>query len=582
MNNDAVDSAILNEKSRRWQAYVPEMIEKIISSSNLRIPHTSSRVHNNSMTSLACDLFTAAPLCHIGMSCAVVAEAEISKFIDSEYLEWAMIGAHESSSLDFDELLILEGAIRVWVACAIVKESKDPRSPISNSTSSSDHAIAPTTARNIQAILSSLEVHGARFGNRKVYDDNLRDKLREICACALMDIIMVKSVGRSLSVSQWHTLAWTLIDSSGDCRRKALASLCQVIQKTNVHPRFLALPCLVANDDENRLLAQQAFEFSIKRLRLSHDVVCSKIMVLEDQENDQEAERMRHVAEGNMPECVLPFVIQLLSHHPDFPVSTSFLEDGDERRVGNIVNSLKMVINSLLRSGGSAMSNNLSYMIKQVEILGTYYCDRLSGDRGALSTVANLAREVLNERSRVVENFQPYPGEITLPMDLYRRIPSGIPPVKEVQNNVSPLHAVKASDTEPMFTTYVITASAQKGEKRKFSGELSFKPQQPSLLDAMVKPSGGVLNNDDVSDRDENSISKPRRSGASGKAPLKPTNVNLLVPSEKSCTAIISKKFSSSKHHASVLQTSAATRRSKRRKFSSENCENIDKYFSSG
>jgi hypothetical protein len=235
--------------------------------------------------------------------------------------------------------------------------------------------------------------------------------------------MQVKSVGRTLSVFEWQTLAWTLVDSSRQCRRSTLSALSLVIQTTTVHPRFLALPCLMASDDENKNFAQQAFEFSIKRLRLSHDILCSKVMALEDQGSDEEAERMRRVAEGNMPECILPYAIHLLSYHPDFPVSLDLNEEGDSRRAGHISNSLKMVINTLLGSARGDAVNSLSYLLKQVEILGTYYCDKLNKDNDGLVLVANLAREILNEKSRAVENVQPYPGEITLPMDLYRHRP---------------------------------------------------------------------------------------------------------------------------------------------------------------
>lgn len=193
-------------------------------------------------------------------------------------------------------------------------------------------------------------------------------------------------------------------------------------QTNVVHPRFLALPCLLASDDDNRAAAQQAFEFCIRRLRLSHDSLSNKAMRLADiGGQEEEAERLRRIAEDNMPECILPYALYLLSHHPDFPSSVHLDGDGDQRRASELTNSIRMIITALLNSAGTEASNNLSYLIKQVEILSAYFCSRTDESSEGLYLVARIARKLLMEKAKAVENLQPYPGEIYLPMDLYAR-----------------------------------------------------------------------------------------------------------------------------------------------------------------
>jgi hypothetical protein len=139
---------------------------------------------------------------------------------------------------------------------------------------------------------------------------------------------------------------------------------------------------------------------------------------------EEEAERLRRIAEDNMPECILPYALYLLSHHPDFPSSVHLDGEGDQRRAAELTNSLRMMITVLLNSAGTETSSNLSYLIKQVEILSAYFCSRTDESSEGLYLIARIARKILMEKSKAVENLQPYPGEIYLPMDLYAHRPA--------------------------------------------------------------------------------------------------------------------------------------------------------------
>jgi hypothetical protein len=75
-----------------------------------------------------------------------------------------------------------------------------------------------------------------------------------------------------------------------------------------------------------------------------------------------------------MPEGILPYVLHLLSYHPDFPESSAMETEADKKRCRNIAKNLRMVINALTQSLGED-SNNLSFLLKQVGMIDQHYDD---------------------------------------------------------------------------------------------------------------------------------------------------------------------------------------------------------------
>ena len=101
-----------------------------------------------------------------------------------------------------------------------------------------------------------------------------------------------------------------------------------------------------------------------------------------------------------MPEGLLPYVLHLLSYHPDFPSSSAMEDEGDKRRCRNIAKvprtrldaprwvdpgsptpsslrspqNLRMVLSALTASLQDG-TNNLSFLLKQVGMIDRHYDD---------------------------------------------------------------------------------------------------------------------------------------------------------------------------------------------------------------
>jgi hypothetical protein len=54
--------------------------------------------------------------------------------------------------------------------------------------------------------------------------------MREVCAISLFELIKIKQIGKAISIAQWMSLAWVLLDASRDCRRHVFHALSLVIQ----------------------------------------------------------------------------------------------------------------------------------------------------------------------------------------------------------------------------------------------------------------------------------------------------------------------------------------------------------------
>ena len=81
--------------------------------------------------------------------------------------------------------------------------------------------------------------------------------------------------------------------------------------------------------------------FAVRRLRSTHDILTGRAF-------HEDSSELRSLAEVNMPESVLPYVLHLLSYHPDFPTSSKIENDSDKRKLKNIMRNLRMVIDTLI------------------------------------------------------------------------------------------------------------------------------------------------------------------------------------------------------------------------------------------
>ena len=151
--------------------------------------------------------------------------------------------------------------------------------------------------------------------------------------------------------------------------------------------------------------------FAVRRLRSTHDILTGRAF-------HEDSSELRSLAEVNMPESVLPYVLHLLSYHPDFPTSSKIENDSDKRKLKNIMRNLRMVIDTLMNSLKD-VSSNLSYLLKQVNMISQNYQDKTDADNIGLHFVTILATKLLSEKIKVVENILAHPQDVFLPIELY-------------------------------------------------------------------------------------------------------------------------------------------------------------------
>ena len=80
--------------------------------------------------------------------------------------------------------------------------------------------------------------------------------------------------------------------------------------------------------------------------------------------------------------------------------------------------NLRMVIDTLMNSLKD-ISSNLSFLLKQVNMILQHYCDRNDNDNIGLNFVTILASKILSEKIKVVENISAHPQDVFLPIELY-------------------------------------------------------------------------------------------------------------------------------------------------------------------
>jgi hypothetical protein len=264
----------------------------------------------------------------------------------------------------------------------------------------------------ITNLFNSIQSNGEKILNISANNKVDCNNILETAACCAFHLIKIQTVGKNFSTLQWQTLGWTLINTDNEItKRKLLNSLNVTIQTSVVHPRFLAYSCLLAGDENCSLIAEQALMFAVKRWRCTYELTLTTA-------DSEKSNKLRKLAEDNMPEHILPYVLHLLSYHPDFPITASLDTDADKKRMKTLVKCVKMILSVLLDSLAN-QADNLSFLLKQVQMISQYYQDRNDPDNVGLHFVARTTAKLLNERVKTAENMQSYPRDINLPMDLY-------------------------------------------------------------------------------------------------------------------------------------------------------------------
>ena len=317
---------------------------------------------------------------------------------------------------------LLSAGLKVWAGLLSSEEevkamSKDGKEAVVAAHGGESIAGVSTDMNDLIATLfECIDSDGHQIRGCKL-SGHTASILYATAATSAMNLIKIKAIGDGLSVTSWMKLAWTLLHPDTETRTRLAENLFDILQTCPVHSRFLTYPCLLAVDDRLHEHALRVIMFAVARLRRTHEILTQDAMADED---DEDAQRR---AQDNMPETVLPFLLYLLSYHPEFPTSDVLKDAKDEKRLKHIVHIVRWTLRVLTESLGGE-DNNLSFLIKQVGMISAYYDDTQDKDNVGLEYIMVLASKLLTELVKSDEHAVEYHGEIHLPMELYAPRPA--------------------------------------------------------------------------------------------------------------------------------------------------------------
>ncbi|CAM9264954.1 unnamed protein product, partial [Choristocarpus tenellus] len=271
-----------------------------------------------------------------------------------------------------------------------------------------------------------------------------RAMLRLAAARCVTRLCMHHTKGKAvLSPKRWHALAWTLLDPVESVRTDFMKEICRGLVTcsgfgggtrgggTASGPstlRFMAFLCLVATETEAlRNEARAAVKAAIWRLRQVHEQAATRVAAAAPMANEaSRGEEKLAIGAGtdavalisSMPEYVLPYMVHLLAHHPDFPV-----DKDDKPRLKNLERCLVFILGPLLGSakeGAMASYDNLPLLLQMLDTIVCSYEDAVEPGSERIQTTALLAHQVLRGQIRTQNNLQTYRGTIFLPTSLYK------------------------------------------------------------------------------------------------------------------------------------------------------------------
>lgn len=273
---------------------------------------------------------------------------------------------------------------------------------------------------HVQHIFTCLESTGETFADVRAENG---DQAVEFYQCAASSgLAMIATGGFSnLSTDHWHLLGWTLLQDNLDRRQALVEEMCQIIRYQQVHLRFLAYPCLVANDNQLSKQAKAALSLAISRLRRTHEDIAARLL---SEQDETEKATLHEMAAATMPENIMPYLLHILSYHPEFPTSVNVNTDEDKARMRLVVTCIRFLIQSL-QSTLKTSTSNLPFLLKQLNTINHKFVDRLDPNNVGLHFVARLTIKLLQDQVKTVENLHSYPGEVFLPRELFEGIEAG-------------------------------------------------------------------------------------------------------------------------------------------------------------
>jgi hypothetical protein len=271
-----------------------------------------------------------------------------------------------------------------------------------------------------QSLFECLETKGKSFqGFRPTYE---KEESMVFQQAALSAMSMIATVGFStLSTEHWHELGFAILHDDSEFQENLLSELNSIIKVQQVPLKFLAYPCLVANDSNLSQMAREGLTTAITRLRRIHEDVASKLVTATE---DSERLLLQQQAAETMSENIMPFLLHILTYHPEFPTTVTATSAEDKARIKLVLSCIRMLVQSL-QSKLKVPTSNLPFLFKQLNTINHRFVDRLDPNNVGLHFVTHLAVRLLQEQVKTADNLHVYPGEVFLPRELYEGIEAG-------------------------------------------------------------------------------------------------------------------------------------------------------------
>eukprot|EP00981_Chlorochromonas_danica_P006414 scaffold1389_cov251-Ochromonas_danica.AAC.12 len=273
----------------------------------------------------------------------------------------------------------------------------------------------------LNLLFECLESGGSILNGMKLVDISKNEKIElyEKVGVCIISLMKTKRFGDHVEVGQWQELAWAFLVNNQETRRTLLEALTTVMQIHQVHPRFLCYPCLFANDEDNDLveLSQSSLLSAIRRLRVTHENIEAKLV---STQNVDLHKRLEAMAAFTMPEKVLPYLLYLLSYHPNCPANTKLDKEEDRKGMKALVRCIQSLIQAL-QATLRKESNHLPFLFKLLNQIVQYHADRHDRSNNRLYFVTRLAIKLLQDQIKTSDNVQTYPGTVHLPGELFEK-----------------------------------------------------------------------------------------------------------------------------------------------------------------
>ena len=232
---------------------------------------------------------------------------------------------------------------------------------------------------------------------------------RETVGCLLIKLLEIDHMSKKLSREQWEMLGWCFLDEDEKVRHSIISSFSMMIQTTGLHIRFLAYSSLTVFDQNGFQLIKRSLPFALKRIRCTHDDLIGRAMETDDL-------KLLALVEEVIPECIVPYVFYLLSCIPSKNIILKGKNwDSLEKMAAASLRFLYSALRLSLREG----SDNLSYLIQQLNLLSKRGILDHDPEFDSFATITKVAHQILHESIKTVENVQPFKGTISIPGDLF-------------------------------------------------------------------------------------------------------------------------------------------------------------------